>query len=655
MTSVAASPFPRPASRWRARVESVPFEGVWGALIAGVLVLAGGLLHALNMASMPGRLGEEGATVGRAWSLEHLGSFAPPTYWFEHPPLGWIQLSAWTWVTSAFERAPTAVAAGREAMLVAHVVGAVLLWVLARRLGLARWSAALVLVVFALSPLAVEVQRQVFLGNIATPWVLGAFVLACSPSRRLGAFAASGACLGVATLTSYASLLILPALALQIWRSSHPATRRYALAVGGSLFALVWGAYVLGAALRGQLVPGRGHPSLVQGVWSQLFERAGSGSVFDPGSLRSETVVAWFGLDAVGCVLALVAAPVALVALPRLRPVAVGFLVPAAVVALPGYLPVSLVVGLLPFGALLIAGVIEHAWTWSSDVLARGADGRRRRPLALALIAALPLLAVLAAPGWVADHRSMLGDDADAALRQADRWIVRNVPADRRLIVDDAQWVDLVEAGMSTERVAGYTTFDADADVGIDPPPAWQDYDVVVSVESVREFPERYPEMRAALDGSAVLAVFGTGEGRIEVREILSGNGDPPATAPAGRGHDTAAAAAAGAEIARNPSVELMPAARRALMAGRVDQRIMAMLAAVAADRPVAVDGFSADPAEVGTGAPYRAVTLRARSDDDARAIRKLLADQVPPHRPAAIEAGSDDRMTVTYPLAALS
>jgi hypothetical protein len=318
VTFVAASPFPRPASRWRARVESVPFEGVWGALIAGVLVLAGGLLHALNMASMPGRLGEEGATVSRAWSLEHLGSFAPPTYWFEHPPLGWVQLSAWTWVTSAFERAPTAVAAGREAMLVAHLVGAVLLWVLARRLGLARWSAALVLVLFALSPLAVEVHRQVFLGNIATPWVLGAFVLACSPRRRLGAFAASGACLGVATLTTYASLLAVPALALQIWRSSHPATRRYALAVGGSLFALVWGAYVLGAALRGQLVPGRGHPSLVQGAWSQLFDRPGSGSVFDPGSYRNEAVAAWFGLDAVGCVLALVAAPVALVALPRL-------------------------------------------------------------------------------------------------------------------------------------------------------------------------------------------------------------------------------------------------------------------------------------------------------------------------------------------------
>ena len=493
MTSVAASPFPRPASRWRSRVESVPFEGVWGALIAGVLVSAGGVLHALNMAAAPRRLGEEGAAVNRAWSLEHLGSFAPPTYWFEHPPLGWMQLSAWTWMSSAFERAPTGVAAGREAMLGAYLVSAVLLWVLARRLGLARWSAAVVLVIFALSPLAVQLHRQVFLDNMATPWVLGAFVLACSPRRQLGAFAASGACLGVATLTSYASLLVLPALALQVWRTSHPSTRRYALAVGGSLFALVWSAYMLGAALRGQLLPGRGHPSLVQGAWFQLFERSGSGSLFDPGSFRNEAVAGWFGLDPVGVVLALIAAPVALVAAPRLRPIAIGFLVLAAAVVPPWYLPVSLVVGLLPFGALVIAGVAEHAWNWGGGVLVGREDGRRPRPLALALIAAVPLLAVLAARGWIADHRSLLGDDADAALRDADRWIVENVPTDRRLIVDDAQWVDLVEAGMSANRVAGYTTFDAATDVGIDPQGEWQDYDVVVSVESVPRVPRALP------------------------------------------------------------------------------------------------------------------------------------------------------------------
>jgi len=593
--------------------------------------------------------------VDRAWTLEHLHSFAPPTYWFEHPPLGWLQLSAWTWVTSAFERAPSAVAAGREAMLVAYLVSAVLLWVLARRLGLTRWVAALALVVFGLSPLAVQFHRQVFLDNVATPWILGAFVFACSPRRRLGAFAASGACLGVATLTSYTALLLVPALGLQVWRSSHPSTRRYALALGGSLFALVWGAYMLGAALRGQLFPGRAHPSLVQGTWFQLFERAGSGSIFDADSIRHDTVSAWLGLDSVGPLLALLAAPVALVAVPRLRPVAIGFLTVAFVVVLPGYLPVSLVVGLLPFGALLIAGVAEHAWGRSVEVLGRRQGGRRIRSLAVGLIAAAPVVVVLAALGWVTDHRPLLGDDPDAALRDADRWIVQNVPTDRRLIVDDALWVDLVAAGVSTNRLVGYTTFDADTEVGVRPEHGWQDYDVAVSLESVRAFPDRYPEVSAALRSSVVLAVFGAGEDRVEVRKIVPEGPDGIAMASAASGHDAAAAAEAGAELARNPSVELTPAARRALVAGEVDQRIMTMLVAVAADRPVSVSSFISDPAETGTGAPYRSVELRAPSDGDARAIRRLLADQAPPHRPSEIEIGPGARMTVTYPLTALS
>ena len=221
--------------------------------------------------------------------------------------------------------------------------------------------------------------------------------------------------------------------------------------------------------------------------------------------------------------------------------------------------------------------------------------------------------------------------------------------------MDEALWVDLVEAGMSTNRVAGYTTFDAGTDVGIEGRGGWRDFDVVVSVESVRAFPDRHPEVRAALTSSAVLAVFGAGKDRVEVRKIVPGGVDRSVAASGASGHDVAAAAEAGAELARNPSVALTPVARRALVGGRVDQRIMTTLVAMAADRPISVDSFASDPAEARTGAPYHSVAFQTRSDDDARAIRRLLADQVPPHRPAAIEVGPDARMTVTYALAALS
>jgi hypothetical protein len=317
-------------------------------------------------------------------------------------------------------------------------------------------------------------------------------------------------------------------------------------------------------------------------------------------------------------------------------------------------MPASLVVGLLAFGAVLIAGVAEHAWDRSAEALRRWQGDRRGRPFALSLAVVAVIIAAFAGPNWIADYRSLLGDDADTAMRDANRWIVRNMPTDGRLIVDDALWVDLV-AAMSTSRVARYTTFDADAGVGVRPQAVWRDYDVLVTVESPQAFSDRHPEVRAALRNSVVLAMFGAGEDRVEVRKILPEGPDRAARASAASGHDPAAAAKAGAELARNRSVDLTPSARRALLAGKVDERIMATLVAVAADRPVSVTSFTSDPAETGTGAPFRSVSLRARTDDDARAIRSLLADQVPPHRPADIEVGPEAQMTVTYPLTALS
>ena len=55
-----------------------------------------------------------------------------------------------------------------------HDVGAALglLYALARRLGVRRGFAAAAVVLFALSPLAVSVVRQVYLDNFATPWIL---------------------------------------------------------------------------------------------------------------------------------------------------------------------------------------------------------------------------------------------------------------------------------------------------------------------------------------------------------------------------------------------------------------------------------------------------------------------------------------------------
>ena len=50
----------------------------------------------------------------------------------------------------------------------------------------------------------------------------------------------------------------------------------------GSLFALVGAVYLLYATLRGELLPGPEHVSLVDAIRFQLTERAPSGSPWTP-------------------------------------------------------------------------------------------------------------------------------------------------------------------------------------------------------------------------------------------------------------------------------------------------------------------------------------------------------------------------------------
>jgi hypothetical protein len=629
-TTVAPAAFVKSGPGWRYRFESIPIRRLRGFGMATVLVGLVGMVQAINMMAAPARHSAEGVLVRRAWIVSSAGSLGRVTDWYDHPPLGWLLLSGWASLTGAFERAPTAVGAGRELALVAHLVTASLLWVLARRLRLARWSAALAVVLFGLSPLAVELHRQVSLDNLAMPWIIAAFTLSCSPRRQLAAFAASGACLAVGMLVNEAALLLLPLLGWQVWQSSLPSTRRYGLVLAGSMFVLVGGVYVAGVALAGELVAGGGHAGLVDGVRFVFEERPFRSSSPLPGASP-------FDLDPAGLVLMLVAVPVALVAVPRLRPLAACALLLAVLALGPGDLWPAAIVALLPFGAVTVAGVADHAW--------RRPTGRRwfhRSAVAGALA-----IVVWAVVGWVGEDHRLLTEDSDVALTSAERWLVDNVPRERSLIVDDALWVDLVESGFPPEQLAAYGTVEVDADVGPAATGSWSDYRLVVVTDPLRTVAEAG---RGSIDEgvrrSVPVAIFGAGSDRVEVRRIVT---EGPATVANANDHDRIASVSAGTALARNRSIDLTPGARAALVAGEVDERLMTTLVALAVDHPLLVSSFPLDPGEAAAGVPRRVVELRAATEADARALAELLAHQEPPYQPAAVDIGAGGAMTVTY------
>jgi Dolichyl-phosphate-mannose-protein mannosyltransferase len=517
------------------------------AVLAGLLVVVA-VVHAIGMDHAPQRVDDEGTYVAQAWAVQHWHTLAHYTYWYDHPPMGWLLMAAWTALTGTFSRASGAIAAGREFMLVVQLASAGLLWVLARRLGLRRPAAAGAVLLFALSPLALSFHRAVYLDNVATPFLLAAFVLVLSPGHRLAAHAGAGLCFAAAVLAKETSLLLLPALAWQYWQVNDRRTRRYSLAVAASLFALLVVIYPLAALLRGELLPGPSHVSLFDAIRFQLAGRASGGSPLNPDSVNHHTLALWLGMDPWLLGAAAVLIPAGLW-IRRLRPVTAAFVILALMTLRPGYLPIPLVIGMLPFASLLVAGAADTALGWRRPVaggpgpeggaaaearagasLSRGADAPAASPAparrggvavgSLVVAACLLAAAVVVAPRWWQRDRDLMTVDHDRPFRQAEAWIADNVPHRGRLLVDDSLWVDLVERGYPPGQVVWFYKLDTDRDVKARYPHGWRDFDYVVSAATLRAFPDRLPQVAEAVRHSRVVASFGRGAERVEIRKL---------------------------------------------------------------------------------------------------------------------------------------
>ncbi|PRC48744.1 glycosyl transferase, partial [Mycobacterium sp. ITM-2017-0098] len=109
--------------------------------VVGLLLALTAVLRLINIAGSPIRLDDEGTYVAQAFAMMEWGELAHYTYWYDHPPVGWLQLGLWSLLTGP-GFGDNAVVAGRYLMVVAATVGAFLLWVLSRRIGFSRWAAA---------------------------------------------------------------------------------------------------------------------------------------------------------------------------------------------------------------------------------------------------------------------------------------------------------------------------------------------------------------------------------------------------------------------------------------------------------------------------------------------------------------------------------
>jgi hypothetical protein len=514
-------------------------------LIVTPLLAAVALVRLWGLSHGPGLADDEGTYVAQAWAVQTQHALAPYTYWYDHPPFGWIQMALYTWLSGTFHGETLQVVAVRHLMVWYAVIDAGLIYVLARRLGVARFWSALALGMWALSPLAVGYSRMVYLDNAALPWVLGAFVLAATPRKSLWAHTLAGAMFTAALLSKETMILLLPGFLWLAWRHTDRRTRSFCL-VGmcatGVLLLLI---YPLMAVLRGELLPGPGHVSLFEALKWQFFSRPSSGSALSAGSPSRTLLDSWLGLDAwlpwlgviggLGCL-----------ASARLRPIGATLLILLAAGLRPGYLPQPFIIVFLPFAAIAAAGAAELGWRALRErppIPIRAGARQEARLLtagrAGAVIGGITV-ASLVVPGWVHGDAALAGSNQSAPVAAAERWLethAREVVTSRSanasgfgrdVLVDDTMWSDLVTNGFPQSQVIWF--YKLDFVDNLDPSVRrriqdYRDFAYVVSTPIIRSGlaqspPPRYALAREALAHATPVATFGEGPNRIVIERI---------------------------------------------------------------------------------------------------------------------------------------
>ena len=477
-----------------------------------MLVLA---VLATNITGFPSATDDEGTYLAQAWAVQQGNGLAHYTYWYDHPPLGWIQLAALSWLPALLGWHEPTVAVGRLAMLPVVAASLLLVYLISRRLGLARWAAALALLTYGLSPLAVTMNRQIYLDSFAVAWILAAVALALSPRRHLWHYTAAGIATAIAVLSKETMLVAVPAVLVAMWQNgSRSSTRPWTFGGYASGLVLVGVFYPLYALLRGELIPGAGHVSLL-GAWQfQLASRSGSGSVFQAGSGSWSLVHSWLYYDPVILVEGLASTVIAL-AMRRLRAAALAAALLAIIALRPGgYLPAMFVVQILPFFAIVIAGVIHHGVI--------GLSPRRHwwRATVLGVIAVIAVAGIV--PRWYAGDRRALVADDNASYSAAAHYLRTTVPHrdETTVVVDDVLWLDCVGAGYRTDNVIWFYKLDLDPAVAARLHHGWRDVDYIVSTPALRQDAASLPTVTTLLTHSTVIASYGSDTGRIDIRHI---------------------------------------------------------------------------------------------------------------------------------------
>ncbi len=252
-------------------------------IILGVAVCSMGL----NMSKFPYFEGDEGIYVSRAVALVQDGKFSTGTYWYDHPPFGWLLIGIWLTITKSNILFESLLTSGRVFILIMNLVNVGFIYYIANKMTNNKYLSVLAALTYALSPLQIYFGRRILLDNIMSFLVISSIFAYLYTKKWWVGSSVSAILFALAVLTKENAILFsVPLLLLQLWFPNETTlqNKRKSIAVWISIATLIISIYPAYALSRGELFPtgyfdSGGKPSLISTLIYQ--SKRDSSEVFD--------------------------------------------------------------------------------------------------------------------------------------------------------------------------------------------------------------------------------------------------------------------------------------------------------------------------------------------------------------------------------------
>ena len=511
-------------------------ESVW---ITTVLLISA-LAHGVNMFEFPFYENDEGTYMAQAWSVTSLHQLSVYTYWYDHAPLGWLQLTAWTLWTGGFYTFGTSIDSGRVLMLLMHVGSTALVYAIARSITRSAVVAGVASLIFALSAYGIYFHRRVLLDNISTFWMLLSLALLVCGRLSLNRVWLSALTLGVSILSKELTIFLVPVLTYLVFIRSDKTNRWFAVVgwplIVGSMFSL----WFLMAGLKNELFETGTwlggldeHVSLLGSLKFQA-SRGQDGGLFNMDSGIWAYARVWSQEDPFVVMGGTICAILSVLLIPWYRMVGVVGLVTLSLWAFLARGGVVIEFYLVPLVPLLALNIALTSWAVGTLMARFVLRAIRIGAMATTSIqlAWVGCCLALLVPGYFSPFRGFtLGQvpftvwthSQASGQNQATEWAQRNLMPDSFMVIDHYHWLELRQPPgdmRGAPNVHWYWKVELDPDIrkGVFRED-WHTVDYVIATPQLKHDRDQngLDFIGAALDHSTLIARFDSGGWETEI------------------------------------------------------------------------------------------------------------------------------------------